>query len=84
MANSYDSFVLESVISPWIKVNRTELQTVSTNKGLNTYDTRLTWNEALWRLEHMGVDLTAFDSDGDGVIDCLVLLHSGVASEANG
>lgn len=85
MQNSYDKFVLESDITPWIQVDRTEEQTVSTNRGLNTYETRLTWNEALYRLEHFyNVDLSAYDANGDGIIDCLVLLHSGAASETHG
>lgn len=53
MANSYDSFVLENIVTDWIMVDRTELETVGGNKGLNTYDTRLTWNETLWQLEHI-------------------------------
>jgi hypothetical protein len=40
MENSYDTFVLESSVSDWILVDRTEIQTVGGNKGLNTYDTR--------------------------------------------
>ena len=46
---------------------------------------RLTWNEAMWRFEHTpGVDLTEFDQDGDGIFDCLVILHSGAAAETGG
>lgn len=109
MENSYDTFVMETYVSPWILVDRSEIQTVGGNRGLNTYETRyarlasgevfwvysarshyyavcyrLTWNEAMWRFEHSGVDLTQFDQDEDGVFDCLVLLHSGAAAETNG
>lgn len=38
----------------------------------------------MWRFEHTGVDLTKFDEDGDGVFDCLVVMHSGAAAETNG
>jgi hypothetical protein len=40
MENSYDAFVMDTYVSPWILVDRTEIQTVGGNRGLNTYDTR--------------------------------------------
>lgn len=48
MANSYDTFVLETTVTKWQNVPYTEEQTVGGNKGLNTYDTRVTWNHAMW------------------------------------
>lgn len=55
---------------------------MNTNSSLTVH--RLTWNEAMYRFEHTGVDLTQFDQDGDGIFDCLVILHSGAAAETGG
>jgi M6 family metalloprotease-like protein len=82
-ANSYDSFVLDSHISIWIKVSRTEAQTVAGNYGLNMEGTKATWKEAMEKLERV-LDLNQFDEDGDRYFDCLVLMHSGAAAETGG
>lgn len=44
MANSYDSFVLETKVVPyWVDIDRTEQTTVAGNYGLNLADTHKTW-----------------------------------------
>ena len=48
MANSYDTFVLESHVMDWINVTYTEEQTVGGRNGLNTYVTRTMWNQDMW------------------------------------
>jgi M6 family metalloprotease-like protein len=82
--NSYGSFVLESHVTDWIQVSRTEAQTVDGNNGLNMPGTKATWREAMERLQGTGVDLRQFDQDGDQVFDCLVVMHSGAAAETGG
>jgi M6 family metalloprotease-like protein len=85
MANSYDSFVLETKVVPyWVDVDRTEETTVAGNYGLNLADTRKTWRMSLEMVEKRGFNFRQVDKDGDGVIDCLVLLHSGPAAETGG
>jgi M6 family metalloprotease-like protein len=83
-ANSYDSFVIESHVTDWISVLRTEAQTVGGQNGLNTDETKKTWRMAMEMVERNGPDLSQFDEDNDGFFDCLVLLHSGAAAEAGG
>ena len=83
-ANSYDSFVLESYVTQWIQVSRTEAQTVDGNNGLNMPGTKATWKEAMEKLESTGLDLRQFDQDNDGYFDCLVVMHSGAAAETGG
>lgn len=85
MANSYDSFVLETTVYPrWVDVPRTEAVTVDGNYGLNTAETRKTWRIALEEVQRKGFDFKSVDKDKDGVMDCLVLLHSGPAAETGG
>lgn len=83
--NSYDTFVLESFVSEWITLDRTEEQTVDGNLGLNQPGTVKTWNEALTKLNGFGaVNYPDYDEDKNGEIDCLVLMHSGTAAETGG
>lgn len=83
--NSYGTFVMVNYITPWIKVTRTESQTVDGNLGLNKPGTKATWTEAIGLFDKMGtVKLDSFDADKDGKFDVVVLLHSGSASESGG
>jgi M6 family metalloprotease-like protein len=83
--NSYQTFVLDSYVTPWIKVDRTEAQTVDGNMGLNKPGTRLTWTEAITKFANRKVlDLMTFDVNKDGQFDCVVILHSGSAAETGG
>ena len=85
MENSYDSFVLETKISPrWVDVPRTQAQTVAGHYGLNLAETRTTWRIALEILEQSGFDFRQVDENNDGILDCLVILHSGPAAETRG
>jgi M6 family metalloprotease-like protein len=82
--NSYDKFLLQSTITPWIRVNRTEAQTVDDNMGLNQVGTKTTWREAMTILESTGFDFNSMDLNTDSILDCLVVLHSGAAAEIAG
>jgi M6 family metalloprotease-like protein len=83
--NSYETFVLDSYVTPWIKVARTEAQTVDGNQGTNNPGTRRTWNRAINRFAKTKVvDLKNFDINQDGYFDCVAILHSGSAAESGG
>ena len=83
--NSYGTFIMESYVTPWITVTRTEAQTVDDRQGLNRPGTRETWNEAIGMFDDMNlVDLNSFDEDQDGYFDCVVILHSGSSSAGGG
>jgi hypothetical protein len=83
--NSYDTFVLVSVVSDWLTLTRTEAQTVDGDIGLNKPGTKASWSEALTLAKaQFGNSYKQFDGDGDGTFDSLVMMHSGTASETGG
>lgn len=80
---SYGALIVNTTVVGWIDLdaNYTEDSAVSTNKGLNLPDTRETWRHAMEKLENAGlVNFADFDSDSDGFIDALTMLHSGTYS----
>jgi M6 family metalloprotease-like protein len=85
LENSYDTFVLESVVSDWVTLTKTEAQAVDGDLGLNKPGTKAAWSEALTLAKkQFGNSYKQFDGDGDGAFDCLVMMHSGTASETGG
>ena len=84
MENSYDSFVVESHVTDWVSVPRTEAETVDGNYGLNELGTKTTWRKAMEIVESQGTNFRPFDEDNDGIFDCMVVLHSGAAAETGG
>jgi M6 family metalloprotease-like protein len=85
LENSYDTFVLESVISDWVTLSKTEAQAVDGDLDLNKPGTKATWSEALTLAkQQFGNSFKQFDGDGDSTFDSLVMMHSGTASETGG
>jgi M6 family metalloprotease-like protein len=82
--NSYDKLLLQSTVTPWIRVNRTESQAVDNNMGINQVGARTTWREAMIILESTKFNFNAMDENNDSILDCLVILHSGAAAEISG
>lgn len=93
--NSNDSVNLESFVTDWIPVSKTEEYAVANEidpetgetivyNGANRPQTREVWNEALSLLESSVFDFSEFDSNGDGTIDMLTIVHSGAGAEKNG
>jgi M6 family metalloprotease-like protein len=83
--NSYETFILESYVTPWIDVQRTEEQTVADYYGLNRPETKVTWTQAITNFDELGlIDLNDYDRDGDKSFDCTVILHSGSPAESGG
>jgi hypothetical protein len=85
-ANSFDTFVLDTRVSPWQHISKTEAYAAQGNNGFNFAETRECWAEALQMYagsltEH---GLEQFDGDNDGFIDGMAIVHSGVAAESNG
>jgi M6 family metalloprotease-like protein len=85
-ANSFDTFVLDTHVSDWIQISKTEEYCSGGKQGFNLKETRECWAEALkMYAETLGEDgLSMFDGDSDGYIDGMVIVHSGVAAESNG
>jgi immune inhibitor A len=84
LENSYDTFVMEAVVSDWIPLTKSEADAVDGNMGLNMPGTRAAWQEALTLARPQFVSYKQFDGDGDGYFDLLVMVHSGTAAETGG
>jgi hypothetical protein len=84
LENSYDTFVLESKVSDWVQLTKTEAQAVDGDIGLNKPGTKAAWAEALTLAKKQFGSYKQFDGDGDGAFDSLVIMHSGTASETGG
>jgi hypothetical protein len=85
-ANSFDTFVMDTHVTPWIKISKTEAYAAQGQNGFNFPETRECWAEALKKYAESGVansNLMEFDDDGDGYIDALAIVTSGVAAEVN-
>lgn len=85
-ANSYDNFVMDTHVSPWITISKEEKYAAQGKNGFNFKETRECWAEALKKYADQLVakgGLAHFDSDGDGYIDALAIVTSGVAAEVN-
>jgi immune inhibitor A len=94
--NSNGAMNIESHVTDWIQVSQTEEYAVANEidaetgekivyNGLNRPQTRTVWKEALEQLEDTyNFDFSQFDSNGDGDIDMLTIVHSGVAAERSG
>lgn len=85
-ANSFDTFVLDTHVSPWIQISKTEEYCSGGKNGFNLEVTRECWSEALkMYAETLGENgLSMFDGDADGYMDGMVIVHSGAAAELNG
>lgn len=82
--NSNGKLRVETHVTPWIQSRYTEAFAVSTNHGKNLPDTQLVWKDALDQLENMGFDFGSMDGNGDGFVDSMSFVHSGVAAELPG
>lgn len=85
-ANSFDTFVLDTHVSGWIQISKTEEYCSGGQNGFNLKVTRECWTEALkMYADTLGADgLSMFDGDLDGYIDGMAVVHSGAAAESNG
>ena len=84
MANSYDSFVLDTTIVPWALISRTENQTADGVMGMNGWGSLVSWWEVMNEAKKNGFPYHEYDEDNDGKFDCIVIMHSGAAAENGG
>lgn len=82
--NSNGKLRIEAHVTPWIQSPHTEAFAVSTNFGKNLAETRLVWKDALEQLESTGFNFGSMDKNGDGFVDSISFVHSGVAAELPG
>jgi M6 family metalloprotease-like protein len=84
-ANSFDTFVMDTHVTPWMDISITEAYASDGQQGFNKAPTREAWAAAMVKYAGMVSDgLGQFDADGDGYFDGLAIVHSGVAAESNG
>jgi M6 family metalloprotease-like protein len=82
-ANSYGKMQIEAEVADWTITDDTEFY-YSFGKSGVTIEFRRSMYPALDRLESEGFDFSRFDLNDDGIIDNIVLLHSGYAAEIGG
>ncbi|KAI2496769.1 Immune inhibitor A peptidase M6 [Fragilaria crotonensis] len=81
--NSYDNLYLEADVFDWVTTDNTELYYSFGLSGLSSELASFAF-PALKALDNQGIDFSRYDLDGDGVIDSLVVLHSGFPAEVGG
>jgi hypothetical protein len=79
-ANSYGRMTMKAEVVDWITTNNTETY-FSRNQSGVTHEFRYAMYPILDELDKQGFDFSKFDQNEDGVIDSIVLLHSGYAAE---
>jgi len=79
--NSYGKLLLESTVSDWVTVSKSEDYYAD---GLHGTTEKLSeaLKEALILVQDNGVNFADFDADEDGRIDAITFLHSGYGAEA--
>ena len=82
LENSYQQLTLDSTVLDWITVSNSEAYYAGGNSSLNGQVSEAI-AEAL-SIADSTVDFTQFDSDSDGVIDAITIVHSGYAAEFGG
>ncbi len=84
LESSYGALNLESVVTPWIPINDTEIYFANGNRGL----TSQIWGALRFALQYLDennlVQFSDFDVDQDGKIDSITFLHSGYGAEWGG
>jgi M6 family metalloprotease-like protein len=81
--NSYNNLYLEADVFDWVTTDNTELYYSFDVSGLSG-DLSSCAFPVLQALDDLGIDFSRYDLDGDGVIDSLVILHSGFPAEVGG
>jgi M6 family metalloprotease-like protein len=84
-SNSFDTFVLDTHVTPWQDIDCTEEYASQGKNGFNFAETRECWAKALKKYAESLTDhgLEVFDANNDSFLDGLVIVHSGAAAEDN-
>ena len=78
---SYGKLTIESTVTVWVCLPHDH---VYYGAGVHGGSPGLVAADAVEAAAAAGVDFSQFDSDGDGWVDCLDVLHSGYGEEATG
>lgn len=78
---SYGKLTVQSVVTPWVQLPQNETYYGNGNPDANPQQMVL---DAINAAATAGFDFSQGDSDGDGWIDCLTIIHSGRGEEYSG
>lgn len=81
--NSYGAFKIEAEVIDWVVTDMTEKEYSYGESGISV-EFRKSMYPALDHLDEQGFDFSRFDMNDDGIIDSIVVLHSGYAAEIGG
>ncbi len=81
---SYGKLTVDSVITPWVKLPNNEAYYGGNNTAGNDSNPQQMVADAIAAAEAAGFDFSQGDSDGDGWVDCLTVIHSGHGEEYSG
>jgi M6 family metalloprotease-like protein len=81
--NSYSNFDLQADVMDWTMTDNSEIYYSFDSSGL-TRDLASAMYPVLQVADALGTDFSKYDLDGNGVIDSLVMMHSGFPAEIGG
>ena len=80
---SYSNLTVESVVSAWVKLPKSESYYGADGTSPDTNLLQM-FSDAIAAADSAGFDFAQGDSDGDGWVDCLTVIHSGHGQEITG
>ena len=80
---SYTKLTINSIIVGWVQLPQNESY-YGANFGGNDVNRPQMVSDAIQAAENAGFDFSQSDSDGDGWVDCLTIIHSGHGEELSG
>lgn len=80
---SYGKLTVQSVVSAWVKLPQNEAY-YGTDGGTKDTNWQQMISDAINAADTAGFDFSQGDSDGDGWVDCLTVIHSGHGQEVSG
>lgn len=80
---SYNKLTINTVVSNWVQLPSPEAF-YGNNVGGNDQNPRQMVLDAITAADAAGFDFSQGDSDGDGWVDCLTIIHSGFGEEVFG
>lgn len=80
---SYGKLAISSVVTVWVHLPQNESYYGTDSSGLDTNWKQMI-SDAIDAADAAGFDFSQGDSDGDGWVDCLTVIHSGHGQEYSG
>lgn len=83
-AMSYGKLTVQSVVTPWVQLPKNEAYYGGNGAGSTDTNVQQMVSDAIAAAATAGFNFSSGDSDGDGWIDCLTIIHSGHGEEYSG